>query len=78
MKVMDKRIMVSLPGALYEEIRRAATSRYQSVAAFIRESLLEKIGDEFTSDQISVIEEGRRSFRAGKGTDWRKVKRAKV
>lgn len=78
MKVMDKRIMVSLPAALYEEIRRAATSQYQSVAGFIRDSLLDRVRDEFTTDQISLIAEGRKSFQAGKGTDWRKVKRDKA
>ena len=46
MKVMDKRIIVSLPATLHDELKKAASSRYQSIAGYIRASLLEKIQNE--------------------------------
>jgi Arc/MetJ-type ribon-helix-helix transcriptional regulator len=75
MKVMDKRIILNLPSSLYEDIQRIAKKHYLSVSGFIRQSVLEKMKDEFTSDEASLIEEGKKSFRAGKGVNWRDVKR---
>ena len=75
MKVMDKRIVISLPMSLYEDAKRLAKRSYISVSALIRGSVLEKIRDEFTPEEMSLIEEGHKAFRSGKGTDWRKVKR---
>lgn len=43
MKVMDKRIVISLPGKLYSNIKKAASSHYQTVSGYIRESVMEKM-----------------------------------
>ena len=75
MKVMDKRIIVSLPMALYDDAKRIAKKSYISVSALIRASVLEKIKDEFTPEEMNLIEGGHKTFRSGKGVDWRKVKR---
>ena len=75
MRVMDKRIVISLPARLYSNLRKAAAVHYQTVSGFIRESILEKIEDEFTPSELDTIETGRREIRERKGTDWRKVRR---
>lgn len=75
MKVMDKRIVISLPARLYSSLRKAAEIHYQTVSGFIRESILEKIEDELTPDEMNVVESGRKEIRRRKGMDWRKVRR---
>ena len=72
---MDKRIIVSLPKGLYEGIRKIANREVRSVSALIRESLLERIEDELTAQERGLVATGRKAFRQGKGTDWRKVRR---
>lgn len=74
MKLTEKRIIVSLPLSLYENARRFASKNYTSVSGLVRDSLLEKIGEEFTIKELALIEKGRKAFRAGKGIPWRKVK----
>lgn len=75
MQVMNKRVIVSLPAELYDGIKRLATREYRSVSSLIRESILEKMEEEFTVEEISLIDKARKSFHAGKGTNWREVKR---
>ena len=75
MQVMNKRIIVNLPVKLYEDMKRVAEREYRSVSSLIRESLLEKLEGEFTSEEMSLIEKGHQSFRKGKGINWREVKR---
>lgn len=75
MPVMDKRIIVNLPLELYESIKRAAGREYKSISSLIRESVLERIEEELTPDEMVLIEKGHKAFRAGKGINWRKVKR---
>ena len=75
MRVMDKRIIVSLPESLYREVQKIAKKNYQSASAYIRESVLGRIRDEFSSEEMDIIADSRKSFRVGKGTSWRAVKR---
>ena len=75
MKVMDKRIIISLPVKLYQDIKKVAQRHYISVAGFIRESAMERIEDEFTPKEMALLDNSRKSFRAGKGVNWRAVKR---
>ena len=75
MKVMAKRIVISLPARLYFSLRKAASVHYQTVSGFIRESIVEKIEDEFTPGEIKVIETGRKEMREEKGVEWRKARR---
>lgn len=76
MPVMDKRIIVNLPAELYENIKRIAERKYKSVSSLIRESVLERIEEEFTPEEMALVEKGRRAFHQGKGINWRKVRRA--
>ncbi len=46
MKSMDKRIILSLPAALYSDMKKAAARHYQSVSAYVRESILDKVLEE--------------------------------
>ncbi len=74
-KSMDKKFLIHLPSELYETMKKVAAKRYKSVSELIRESVLEKIEEEFTPEDMTLIEKGRKSFHAGKGLNWRKVKR---
>ena len=75
MSVMTKRILVSLPGEMYESLREFAKSEYKSISGIVRESILEKLNDQFSKKEINLIEKGRSEYRQGKGIDWRFVKR---
>lgn len=75
MKIMDKRIVISLPQSLYQEVQKIAKKNYQSASAYIRESVLGRIRDEFSAEEMDLIADSRKSFRAGKGTNWRAVTR---
>lgn len=75
MKMMDKRIMVSLPSELYLLIEKIAQSEFMSISAFIREAIKERIEDSFTNEERALIEKGQKEFRAGEGVNFRKVKR---
>ncbi len=74
-KSMDKKFLIHLPSELYETMKKVAAKRYKSVSELIRESVLEKIEEEFSSEEMALIEKGRKSFHAGKGLNWRKIKR---
>jgi Arc/MetJ-type ribon-helix-helix transcriptional regulator len=43
MKVMDKRILVSMPQQMFDQIQHIAESKYVSVAAYIRQALSEQL-----------------------------------
>ncbi len=75
MKSMDKTFLIHLPSELYENMKKVAAKKYKSVSELVRESVLEKIEEEFTSEDMVLIEKGRKSFHAGKGLNWRKIKR---
>ena len=73
--VMQKRILVNLPVELYDSIKRLAQREYRSISSLIRESILNRVEESFTSDELKIIEQGLKEFREGKGTNWRDVKR---
>lgn len=75
MQVMDKRIIVNLPTELYKDIKKIAEREYRSVSSLIRESILDKIEEEFTPEETVLIKKARASFHKGKGVSWREVKR---
>ena len=62
MRVINKRVILSLPLELYEGVRRVAHREYQSVTGVIRETLLKRIREEFTPEEMALIEKGRKSF----------------
>ncbi len=75
MSASTKRIIVSFPVSLYEDVREAAKRKFQSVTNYIRQSMLEKVGEEFSADELEQIDRGRKEFRSGRGTAWKSVKR---
>ena len=75
MKKMDKRILVSMPQKMFDEIHEVSEQEYMSVSAYIRQSVKEKLEDEFSLHEEELIEKGRKQYRQGKGTSWRSIKR---
>ncbi|OIO38943.1 MAG: hypothetical protein AUJ72_01665 [Candidatus Omnitrophica bacterium CG1_02_46_14] len=75
MSVMSKRILVSLPEKIYDELKKLAKTEYKSVAGIIRESVLERLHGEFSKGEMNLIEKGRSEYRQGKGVNWRSIKR---
>lgn len=75
MKTAVKRINISLPEDLYESLKRIAGREYKSISGLIRESVLEKVEDDFSPEEIRLIEEGSEAFHRGEGINWREVKR---
>lgn len=75
MKFMNKRVIVSLPESLYESMKRLASREYRSVSSLIRESVLEKVEDELTTEEWAILEQGFRDIDAGRGVNWREVKK---
>ena len=75
MKTMDKRIILSLPSALYQDVKKRANKSYLSVSGYIRESLLERAKEKLTPREEVLIEGARKHFRQGKGISWRQIKR---
>ncbi len=76
MSVMNKRILVSLPEQIYQELKKLAKSEYKSISGLIRESVLDRLDEKFSKGEWDLIEKGRNEFRQGRGVNWRSVKRA--
>ncbi len=76
MSVMTKRILVSLPERIYQELKKLAKVEYKSVSGIIRESVLDRLDSGFSKSESDLIEKGRGEYRQGKGVNWRSVKRA--
>ena len=74
MKTMNRRVLVSMPDDLYEGVKRLATREYRSAASLIRESILEKVENEFTPEEWAVVGKGFRDIDDGKGVSWRGVR----
>ena len=72
---IDKQVLVGFPSTLHEMVKEAATKNFMSVSAFIRSCVLEKIDDEFTQEEILLIEKGIREARKGKTTKWSDIQR---
>ena len=75
MSVMTRRILVNLPGKMYENLKALAKSEYKSISGVIRESIFDKLQKEFSKNEMELIEKGRDEYRQGKGVHWRSVKR---
>ncbi|MEW6679742.1 MAG: ribbon-helix-helix protein, CopG family, partial [bacterium] len=68
------RIIVNLPAKLYEDIKKIAKREYKSISGLIRESILERREEEFTKEEIALIEKGLKSFKKGKGINLKRGK----
>ena len=75
MKLMEKRVLVNLPGGLYDDLKQLAERELRSVSSLIRESVLHRLEESFTPEERVLIDRGRREFREGKGRRWRDVRR---
>ncbi|MFH2138208.1 MAG: hypothetical protein ABII88_06820 [Candidatus Omnitrophota bacterium] len=75
MKMMDKRVLVSMPGKLYSNLAKLAKKDYMSIAAYIRQAVVEKMEDEISPEEQKMIDEARDEYRNGKGVNWSKIKR---
>ena len=67
--------MVNLPAGLYNDLKQIASKELRSVSSLIRESILHRVEETFSTAEKTLIERGRGEFRKGRGTDWRKVRR---
>lgn len=74
MKLMEKRVLVNLPVGLYNDLKQIASKELRSVSSLIRESVLHRVEETLSVVDKTLIERGRKEFREGKGTDWRKVR----
>ena len=75
MSVMTRRILVNLPGQIYEDLKHLAKTEYKSVSGIIRESVIEKLQERLSKSEADFVEKGRSDYRRGKGVHWRSVKR---
>lgn len=72
---IDKQILVGFPSALHIMVKEMAQKNFMSVSAFIRSCVLEKIDDEFTQEEILLIERGIKESREGKTTNWSSIQK---
>ena len=75
MSVMTRRILVNLPGKIYNDLKQLAKAEYKSISGIIRESVIDRLGERFSKSEMDLIEKGRSDYRRGKGVNWRSVKR---
>ena len=72
---MNKELLIRVPISLYQRAKLLCEREYKSISALVRELLLEKLDDGIIKSEMTSIKKARRAFHAGKGTDWRKVRR---
>ena len=73
MRLTEKRVLVNLPVGLYNDLKQIASKELRSVSSLIRESVLHRVEETLSAADKMLIKRGRKEFREGKGTDWRKV-----
>lgn len=72
---LRKDIVVRLPMPLYKEAKKICDGEYKTFAGFIRELILEKVGDRLTLHEVAEGMKASHDFKSGKGVAWRKIKR---
>ncbi len=72
---MNKELLIRMPASLYQKAKLLCEREYKSISALVRELLLEKLGDTLAQGETASIKKARKAFHAGKGTDWRNIKR---
>ena len=78
MSVMSKRILVSLPAEIYQDLKRTAKAEYKSVSGIIRESIVNRLSTGVSDKEMALIAKGQAEYRQGKGKDWREIRRGDV
>ncbi|MFH0947626.1 MAG: DUF6290 family protein [Elusimicrobiota bacterium] len=74
----ERIVGVRVPGVLYNYLNDVAHRQYKSISEIVRESIVERIEDEFTIKEWAMIEEALTESYKERGTNWRKVKYAKI
>ena len=72
---IKKDIIIRLPMPLYQKAKKISDGEFKTFAGFIRDLIVEKIGDRLTQQEIEEATKSSSEFKAGKGTSWRKIKR---
>lgn len=72
---LRKDIVVRLPLALYARAKTISDGEYKTFTGFIRDLIVEKVGDRLTSEEMIAGVKASADFKAGKGVAWRKLKR---
>ena len=73
--VLRKDIVVRLPMPLYQKTKKISDGEYKTFAGFIRELIVEKVGDRLSSQEVAEGMKASHEFKAGKGVAWRNIKR---
>ena len=72
-KNKERTIGVRVPAVLYDYLNNLARRQYKSVSEVIRQTVVEKIEDEFTIKEWAMIEQALAESYKEKGTSWRKA-----
>jgi len=72
-KNKEKTIGVRIPAVLYNYLDNIARRQYKSISEVIRETIVEKIEDEFTIKEWGMIEQALAESYKEKGINWRKA-----
>ncbi len=72
---LKKDIIVRLPMPLYQKAKKISDGEYKTFTGFIRELIMEKVGDRLTSHETTEGMKSSHDFKAGKGVAWRSIKR---
>ncbi len=73
--VLRKDIVVRLPMPLYQEAKKICDGEYKTFTGFVRELILEKVGDRLTPHEMADGIRASQEFKVGRGVAWRKIKR---
>ncbi len=74
-KTMTKELLVRLPEEVYAQLKQFSKEEYKSMASVIRETIIDKLQDTFSKEQLNDIAEQRKEFVGGNGVNWRELKR---
>ena len=74
----ERTVGVRIPGVLYNYLNDVAHRQYKSISEVVRESVVERIEDEFTIKEWAMIEGALAESYKGRGINWRKVKHDKI
>jgi Arc/MetJ-type ribon-helix-helix transcriptional regulator len=79
MSTTNERIIgIRIPNVLYSHLANVARRHYKSISEVIRESIIEKMEDEFTIKEWAMIEKALAESYKEEGINWRKIKRDKI
>ena len=74
----ERMVGVRVPVVLYNYLNDIAHRQYKSISEVLRESVVERIEEEFTIKEWAMIEEALAGSYKERGINWRKVKHDKI